>query len=320
MSGSSAAPVRVLYFAGSGRSGTTIINTILGQVPGCFAAGELRYLWQRGVVENHRCGCGQPFDECPVWTGVMAEAFGPGGAPDAAGVAQRLLRRLRILGLPAMLGRRLLRRDPVPGHPDDQAISAVYSALSEQVGGDVIVDSSKLPPYGLLLSQQPDITVYVLHVVRDSRATAFSWLRTKPTKDTTAVAYMPKQEIWKSSMLWVIWNLMTAICWPSRRPTVVRMRYEDFVAAPRQAMQEVVDMLGLPREALPFVDDFTVTLAPTHSVAGNPNRHDTGTTSIRGDVEWRSAMPRLQRLIVTALTAPGLLRFGYPLTSPTDTP
>jgi hypothetical protein len=45
-------PVRVLYFAGSGRSGTTVINNILGQLGGAFAAGELRYLWRRGVVED----------------------------------------------------------------------------------------------------------------------------------------------------------------------------------------------------------------------------------------------------------------------------
>ena len=79
------APVRVLYFAGSGRSGTTVMNTILGQVPGCFAAGELRYLWHRGVVEDHRCACGEPFHSCPVWSQVMASAFG-GNPPDAAGI------------------------------------------------------------------------------------------------------------------------------------------------------------------------------------------------------------------------------------------
>ena len=47
--------------AGSGRSGSTLITTVLGQLDGCFAAGELRYLWQRGMVDNRPCGCGAPF-------------------------------------------------------------------------------------------------------------------------------------------------------------------------------------------------------------------------------------------------------------------
>lgn len=38
-------PVRVLYIAGTGRSGTTIFSNLLGQVPGCLAAGEVRYAW-----------------------------------------------------------------------------------------------------------------------------------------------------------------------------------------------------------------------------------------------------------------------------------
>ena len=63
--------VVVLLVAGSGRSGSTLLASALGQLPGAFCAGELRYLWQRGAVEDHRCGCGEPFSRCPVWTVVL---------------------------------------------------------------------------------------------------------------------------------------------------------------------------------------------------------------------------------------------------------
>lgn len=303
--------VTVLYVAGSGRSGTTVINTILGQLPGAFAAGELRYLWQRGVVEDHRCGCGEPFATCPVWSAVMA-AVGPVDPDEAAGIAARLLGRLRVMRVPAMLGRRLLRRPAVPPHADDERIAALYRSLADHTGATVLIDSSKLPPYGLLLQQRPELDVRVLHVVRDPRATAFSWRRTKATQDTASGSTMPRMEVWKSSMLWLLWNLLTDRLWPARREDVVRFRYEDFVADPRRHMTAVARLVGLDPGALPFVTDDEVTLAPTHSVAGNPNRHTTGTVRIRGDMEWRTAMPRRDRLVVTALTAPGILRFRYP--------
>ena len=54
-------------------------------------------------------------------------------------------------------------------------------------------------------------------------------------------------------------------------------------------------------------------LAPTHSVAGNPNRHNTGVVLVRPDDEWATAMPLRDRLLVSALTAPGLAALGYPL-------
>ncbi len=303
--------VRVLYVAGSGRSGTTVITTILGQLPGAFAAGELRYLWSRGVVENHRCGCGEPFSTCPVWSSVMAQ-IGPLSDDEAAGLARRLLDRLRVMRLPVVLARRLAGRPSVPPHPDDARIVALYRALADHTGAAVIVDSSKLPPYGLLLGDQPELDVRVLHVVRDPRATAFSWRRTKATQDTATGTVMPRMDVWKSSLLWLLWNLLTDRLWPRRRGDVVRFRYEDFVADPRGHMTEVARLVGLPAEALPFVSDDEVTLAPTHSVAGNPNRHTTGTVRIRGDMEWRTAMPRRDRLVVTAITALGVARFRYP--------
>src|SRR6185436_8128857 len=40
---------RVLLVTGFGRSGTTLVNTILGSTPGVFAAGEVRFLWERGL-------------------------------------------------------------------------------------------------------------------------------------------------------------------------------------------------------------------------------------------------------------------------------
>ena len=306
-----ATPVRVLYVAGSGRSGTTVINTILGQIPGAFAAGELRYLWHRGVVEDHRCGCGEPFSTCPVWSAVMADV-GPLDAAEAEALARRLLDRLRILRLPLLLGRRLARRRAVPPHPDDARIAALYRSVAAHTGASVIVDSSKLPPYGLLLSGLPGLDVRILHVVRDPRATAFSWRRTKQTQDTTAGTLMPRMDVGKSSLLWLLWNLLTDRLWPARRPDTLRFRYEDFVAQPRRHMVEVAELAGLPADALPFVSDDEVTLAATHSVAGNPNRHTTGTVRIRGDMEWRAAMPTRDRLVVTALTAPGIARFSYP--------
>ena len=141
------APIRLLFVAGAGRSGTTILNTILGQVPGMVAVGEVRYIWERAFGENHRCGCGEPFARCPFWSDVIDRAFGPAGPPAPGPVSADLLARLRILRVPAMLARSAVGRSAVPEHPHDAAIAAIYQALADTPGVEVIVDSSKLPPY-----------------------------------------------------------------------------------------------------------------------------------------------------------------------------
>lgn len=314
----SPARVKVLYFAGSGRSGTTIINNIVGQLDGAFAAGELRFLWDRGVVENRLCGCGRPFHDCPTWSAVMGKAFADGTEPDAAGIAERLLSRLRLRRLPAMMARKVVGRRAAPAHPDDDALTRTYAALAETTGARVVLDSSKLPGYGLLLADLPGIDLYVLHILRDPRAVTFSWRRTKLTHDGVGDDdVMQRLAVWKVPLVWLAENAATALLWARRRDRYIRVPYEQFVAEPQAAMSAVARLVGLDPAGLPFETPTTVRLAPTHSVAGNPNRHDSGTITLRHDLEWVTAMPVRERLTVSALAAPGLLAFGYRLAGST---
>jgi hypothetical protein len=152
-------------------------------------------------------------------------------------------------------------------------------------------------------------------VVRDSRATAFSWRRRKKARDFVGDedGLMPQQQLWKSSLLWLCWNSLTALVWRRAEGRYLRLRYEDFVRSPRESMERVVRMVGLDPGTLPFETPTSVRLGPTHSVAGNPSRHRVGLVELRPDHEWLQAMPRRQRVLVTTLTAPALRAFHYPL-------
>lgn len=279
---------RVLFVAGSGRSGSTLVTNVLGQADGVLAAGELRYLWQRGAVEGRPCGCGQSFAECPLWSRVMKEIDA-----DPSEVAATLRRSLRM--------RRLWRRE-VEAHP---AITALYAALD----GHLVVDSSKLPPYGRLVDGLPGVDVRVLHIVRDPRATAFSWRRRRGLDGPEDRQLMSRPPVAKAALLWLVWNATAAILW-RRSGRYLRVRYEDFVADPSGVTARIADFAGVPGIAF---DGNTVHLAPTHAVAGNPSRHRTGAVEVTADDEWVAGLSRSAFTLVTAITAPLLWRWRYPL-------
>jgi Sulfotransferase family len=283
---------RVLFVAGSGRSGSTLVTNVLGQAEGVFAAGELRYLWQRGAIDDRPCGCGRSFTECPVWSRVMKEVDAD---PDS--VATALRRGLRIRRLPALLWRRR-----VEAHP---GIAALYSAL----GSDVVVDSSKLPPYGLLVDGLPGVEARVLHLVRDPRAAAFSWRRRRGIDGPGDDRLMSRPPVAKAALLWLVWNATAALLW-RRSGRYLRVRYEDFVADPAAVTRRIADFAGVPGVGF---DANTVHLAPTHAVAGNPSRHRTGDVTVVADDEWTKGLSRPAFALVTAITAPLLWRWRYPL-------
>src|ERR1019366_1995765 len=56
----------------------------------------------------------------------------------------------------------------------------LYRAIRQVAGKSVVVDSSREASQALVLARIPDIDLKVLHLVRDSRAVAFSYLRRKP--------------------------------------------------------------------------------------------------------------------------------------------
>src|SRR5262252_3729866 len=66
--------VKVLFLAGKGRSGGTLLGGLLGQLPGYFNAGELSRLFDTAVSTNYPCGCGLPFRECETWRAILGEA------------------------------------------------------------------------------------------------------------------------------------------------------------------------------------------------------------------------------------------------------
>jgi sulfotransferase family protein len=309
----SGARVKVLYIAGSGRSGSTILDRTLGQLDGFFSVGELCNLWDRGLLAHRRCGCGAPVDQCPTWTGILTAGFGR--QLDQADASRIIaLRRgwVRVRHIPKVLATHWRWR---AAHDDEllEVLGRLYGAVQEHIGCRVIVDSSKAPLYAELLARIPTIDLHVVHLVRDPRATAYSWLRKKQLPDFGDVRQMQRLPPLKSSSLWTLWQTMSELLIGRPRNRYLRLRYEDFVRDPQAAVQQVAALVGEQSPAVPFLPSGAVRLQATHSVSGNPNRFETGTVQLRPDNEWVHGLRGAHRALVTAVTWPLLLRYRYPL-------
>ena len=60
----------VIYIAGSGRSGSTLLERTLGALPGWVNIGEAIDIPRKVAPLDELCGCGEAFSACPFWSRV----------------------------------------------------------------------------------------------------------------------------------------------------------------------------------------------------------------------------------------------------------
>jgi hypothetical protein len=300
--------VKVLYVMGQDRSGSTILGSVLGQVDGFAHLGEVRHVWGPGLLRGGLCGCGARVGDCELWSRAVPEALGGEATPEE--VAGWLGQALRLRNL-----RRLQRTPPggrsgVLGADAYLSLAArLYPALARRTEGRILVDTSKSPVYGAVLAAVPGLDTWFVHLVRDPRATAYSWQRTKlsPGRPGDRMWRVPA---WRSARAWVLANLAADRVRRHHRDRAVLVRYEDFVADPRGTVDHLVRLVG-ESGTVPFTADRVVEIRPQHAASGNPVRLQRGPVELREDDEWRTRQRRADRSVVMAVTLPFLGRYGY---------
>jgi hypothetical protein len=301
--------VTTVFVAGWGRSGSTVLGAILGELPGWLSVGELRHLFAPGIT----CGCGELAATCPFWQEVVGLVEREHGTIDTDRFGAEQWRAAAPKQVPRLLYR------GVTAVGADYVVSvtdALYRAARQVSGDDVIVDVSKHPGSAALVSWAPD--TFLVHLVRDPRATAYSWSHRKMPR----VQSMGTGE---ATLRWAEWNALTDLVLrrlpPGRR---MRLRYEDFMRDPRGSVYALAAQVdpelatrGLP-EGL-----FTargVHLGPNHMVDGNPSRFRTGDVSLVLDDVWRQELGARERALVTTVAWPLMLRYRYLLDPESRTP
>ncbi len=314
----SASSYKLLYIGCVGRSGSTLLGRALGEARDAICVGEMRYLWSRGIHANVRCGCGAAFLDCPFWQEVGHEAFGGWSRLDSDQLAA--LNRLTT-SRHTFLTAQWTRMLPVSARFVEDGATAfarIYDTIARVSGARTIVDISKTPGFASLLMRLPDQDVRLIHLVRDSRAVAYSWQfrpLSNPLMHPCESGYTDRPKA--TSVIaarWLGWNAAFHMI-SARRHPYFRLRYEDFVGHRPSILR---DLSTFADEPLTLADDDLtdagMRLGPHHIFSGNPMRKRTGWIPMQSDDEWQSEMPSSQLRQVTAATLPLLVHYGYPVT------
>ncbi len=300
--------LKVIYIAGSGRSGSTLLERILGQHRRIFAAGELRNMWERSFIENQLCGCGEPFRECVVWKKIRERFLEKEGEINPEAVIRALNRSARV-------------RHYVTGRYYDnlyfdyinRVYFHLYSSIIESMSVDFVLDSSKHPVLAHMLSLNENIELYVIHIIRDPRGVVYSWQRKKLRPEiVNRVEFMPKYSALRITLSWMITNKIASNLRYCQNVNYLLVRYEDLVKYSLQTLRKISDFLKIEDTFQDiFIDERRVVLRENHTVSGNPMRFQNGKVLLSLDEEWKKNLGKFTKRFVSIVAFSYLKRYGY---------
>lgn len=305
--------LNIVYLAGTGRSGSTLIERILETHHKVASAGELGMLWfyvTRVKIrpEDLPCPCGARMADCPHWSAVVnAAGFTKNDIREIIDLQATVyaLRNFPVYFIP-ILNRKIKKRiNKLARHYE-----RFYHAIAAVTGAVTIIDSSKFALGPLILKRIPSVNVYVKHLVRRPEGFVLSWATVKYHAGFGGAPTDTRPPV-RTALEWLFLNLMVEtlrFVMPVRRYT-----YEWFTEKPRQRIKEMMQDVATfeGNSSTAFESEFEITLPAGHALLGNPDRFTSGKTVIRRDERYRTALPLRDRILTIALTLPLFILYGY---------
>jgi len=300
-------PIPVIYILSTGRSGSTILDLLLGMHPAIWTLGEAQMLPSE-VRENLKpCGCGKPVNECYFWRLILDSInFGEGNYPieffrksrkDGKAVRWRYLKDI----LCRKTSYKLSKAAQEYGQNNAVFFEIVKNTAEESIGYQLcwLVDASKDIYRLFWLQQSPLFNIRVIQLIKDPRAFVYSMTRNDPDNWSRVIRFSGR---------WFFQNMLfTYICRdPDLKNNFIKIRYEDLASSPELTMKRLGDWLGIEFSGLDLTQ---FRKHETHAIAGNPTRWKNST--IKLDESWKNNMPVRSARIAWIFNLPLARLYGY---------
>lgn len=270
----------IIYIIGAGRSGTTLVDVLLGNADNVFSGGEMnRYSITDGEVR----GLEEQPERAAFWN-RFGETFIP----------QFDLKKHRKIaeGIEYHSGfiKHLLGRGNQAEYTEyQQYIRTFYGLLFDRIDEDIVVDSSKYPGRAVALSDTLPYRICYLYVKRDPIQVVKSFAK----KDV----YIPPKGWGAANLYYLTVNHLCKIALRRLRKKhpVLEIKYEDLVGKPEDSLQRISEAFSLDLSAVVqkvVNDDY---LQVGDLFAGNTMR-------MQAQIKLRRGVPKRERNLRNMMT------------------
>ena len=222
---------KVIYILGTGRSGTTVIDIVVGNNDDIFSCGELvRYSELK--AEPH--GFPPDSENYIFWKNIEQKLFDR--LPSSHDELFRISRKLEfhpsfffnLFKLTSRKNKQLYKK----------YINTFFDILFESIEQNIVVDSSKYAGRGLGLLRALKYDLFIIYVVRDPVRVINAFAKTD-------VEQMPKK-YWVANIYYFLINFICRIVtMMAKKPRVYPLKYENFLSNPAKELENIQEAFGI---------------------------------------------------------------------------
>lgn len=289
----------IVYIAGTGRSGSTLLDRILSTSEVVLGCGELSQFFDIYLQEQSRsCACGAKLRECPVWGKIFEklekEYSLKSHAEDLLSVFYDMERKKGAL--PTVF----LNRNDINSY-GTYACAILQSFKDVQPDCTHIVDSSTssrmafFRPLALRrFVGRKDIKM--IHLTRDPRGIIYGFLRrpaNRKTGEWLNVGPCGVYTLFKWSVV-NVFAFMQGLLLP--RSQYFYITYEELIDDPELAFSRIVSFLGIPPISYRKNNNDIELIGTSHQLTGNAGVLRQNPLVVKGDWEWQEKLPKRYKI------------------------
>ena len=256
--------IKIIYIAGSGRSGSTILESVLGNIDRTLSVGECNRFWERFYKAETYCGCGKKIEVCELWSQIHNRLIERFPDYDIIDIKKRIQKINKFSNFKNL--RSFIRSEDWTNF--NEIIKFFYSQISKISGNKVIIDSSKSPNWVQYLSLLDFSEIKIIHLERKLEAVANSWKKTKVLNEFyDRKVLMPIKSNRQMLIYWFKRKLV--ISKMKRNIDILEIAYEELCQNLGGTIKIIADYTGMDEPIGELV------MPKNHGIAGNPVRNST---------------------------------------------
>ena len=266
---------QIIYIAGTARSGSTILATLLGSCDGVVNVGEVTHIGRDGFLNNKPCTCNCEAKTCPVWGEVIDKVQ----TSEVSNVEHIFSSTDRHIGVLIAFLRHIF-------HFQNKKWTALNKTIFEELGSSsgasTIVDSSKYAARGLLLSDTFQHRTKIICITRSPQGLLEAFSKKNE-----------KEQLRKTSRQACVYYFITVISLRiasfCSRKKHIWITYEELLENPIDVLLKIEGFLNTDLTQAKRLVENSLPLSTGHVITGNRLRH------LKGVVFQKSGNPAVPK-------------------------